>query len=148
MAQTIETAYPNLLLNLDEDLDPQIDAILDAYFNNKASSASSEATERDLILRTGLRQAIDAYASGALERTWQRSETEENEFLDRVSQKIQSVRDILLRFTDYPGLEPRVERQIREFGHHYEFRNGVSLPQLVGTRRGIFREFREMLLDV
>lgn len=148
MVLTIETAYPKLQLDLDEDLDPQIESLLDACLADKALLGEGRTSERDQALEAVLREAIDAYAYGALERVWQRSETEENEVLDRVNQKAEGLYSILLQLLEYPGLETRLESRIRSFPHHYEFENGMSLPGLIGERRKIFKGIREMIVDL
>jgi hypothetical protein len=148
MAPTIETAYPKLQLDLDEDLSPQIEAVLDACLADEALLGEDRTSERGQALEAVLRKAINAYASGALERVWQRSETEENEVLDRLTQKVDGLYDILLQLLEYPGLENRLENRIRSFRHHYEFKNKMSLPEFIGEQPKIFKGIREMIVDL
>lgn len=148
MPLTTETLYPNLQLDRDEDLAPQIEAILDACFADKSLFEEGRTSEHNQALDAVLREAIYAYVFGSTDREMQRSETEENEILDRVSQKAEGLYDVLLQLLEYPGLEARLESRIRSFPHHYEFENGVSLPQLISKRRKIFKGFREIIVDL
>lgn len=147
MVKTVEEVYPQLKFDLNEELGPQVEAALEVLFP-EPPDLGGQGAECDKILKLGLREAIAAYVDAAWERASQRSELEENEALDRVGQKIEALYDALLDLLEYPGLEARLERQIRSFPHHYEAVSGVGFPQLIGSERNIFQGFREMLVDL
>lgn len=146
---TVEDLYPDLGFDLDEDLEPQVETLLAGGLSDYVARRVGVTEGGDIArLNTGLYTAIEAYVNGALERAGQRTESDENDALERVSQKVQGLYDVLLDLADYPGLETRLERAIRTFPHHHQLTSGVDLPQIVGNRRNIFQEFREVLVDL
>ncbi|SIN98853.1 hypothetical protein SAMN05444722_0024 [Rhodovulum sp. ES.010] len=147
---TIEALYPRLAINMDEESEPQYQELISDELLSEvmAHGDMSDDLETQASLRQGLVVASDAYVTAALERATQRSEKEDNEALDRVTEAAQRLYDALLHLQDYPGLEARVEKAVRRNPHLHEVRNGVTLADMLGTRRNIFASFREVLVDL
>ncbi|WP_139307581.1 hypothetical protein [Rhodovulum sp. ES.010] len=147
---TIAALYPHLAINVDEESEPQYQELISNELLSEviAHGDMSNDPETQASLRRGLVVASDAYVTAALERATQRSEKEDNAALDRVTEAAQRLYDALLHLQDYPGLEARVEKAVRRNPHLHEVRNGVTLGDMMGTRRNIFANYREVLVDL
>lgn len=99
-------------------------------------------------LKDGIFRAYDAYIHGQFDHDNQRSEKEENDALERVTQSAQVLYDDLLNLCDFPGLEPRIEQSIKTCPNLLQLSHGVDLSNIIGSKRNIFRNLREVLVDL
>ncbi|SFH52608.1 hypothetical protein SAMN04488020_12013 [Palleronia marisminoris] len=142
--------YPRLAINLDEDTDLQIEAILGpALIDEVAQHADvPQDGEQRGVLRDGLRRAFEAYVDACSEREGQRSEKEDNRALNRVAKAAGQLEAALLDLQEFPGVEARLERSIRNRPTPLAHSESLDLPKLIGTRRNIFADIRDMLIDL
>lgn len=141
---------PRLSINLDEDTTPQLEALITVDLVEKVAALADldDCGAKQHELRQGIITASDAYIQGDLDRQNQRSEKLDNEALDRVTRSAQVLYDALLTLQEYPGIEPRLEQAIRQNHHLYSSKEGLDLSKIINTRRNIFSEFREILVDL
>lgn len=147
---TVEAHYPRLAINLFEEVQPQINALITTDLLDRIiaqGDMSDDAVTRNK-LKHGLFEACKAYVDGAHDRAMQHSEKDDNEALDRVTNAAQRLYDALLFLQEHPGLEQQVEQSIRKKDNLHEMPNGVTLADMLGTGRNIFASYRETLVDL
>ena len=137
-------------LALDDELEPQLENMFPEDFVEKLADLFDVENDPEArnAFRKGIIQASDAYIDGVFSYANKPSEKQDNKSLDRITLSAQALYDALLDLMDHPDLEPRVEASIRKTGRLYKLPSGIDLSQLIGTRRNIFRGFREILVDL
>ncbi|MCT2541081.1 hypothetical protein N3C64_14200 [Sedimentimonas flavescens] len=117
---------------------PELLAAFAAY----AGLPKNEATQ------SALSDALDAFRGAWFDLDALRPESAENKALEAAAANAGKLYDDLLALQEYPGIEGRLERTISAFPHLYELEDGKTLRDLLGTRRNIFRTYRELLVDL
>ncbi len=147
---TEQSDEPRLSVDLDECTDTQLDDLVTVDLVNRVATLATlgEDNADRQALRQGIVAACSAYIDGLWDRQNQRSEKQDNEALERVTRNAQTLYDALLALQDYPGLEPRLEQSIRQNLHLHSPENGFDLSRTINKRRNIFRDFRELLVDL
>lgn len=147
---TKEVRYPRLNIDLDDDTSPQLEALLTADIMDSVAflAGLDDCAAKRQDLKEGIIEACEAYIQGYLEQQDQRSEKLDNEALDRVTRSSQALFDALLALQDHPGLERRLEQSIRKRPNLHSLPGNLDLSQIITTRRNIFADVREVLVDL
>ncbi|NIZ63438.1 hypothetical protein DL239_20965 [Sedimentitalea sp. CY04] len=144
-AQLLAASYPSLTFDLTEDTEDQFNRIIPEEVIVRFSRFLDLPNEDG---RAILLEAVEAFISGVNDRFEQRPEKQDNAALTKVASKAEQLSEALLALIDHPNLEAQLEERIRGFHALAETQNGATLPDLIDTRRNIFREFRDLLVDL
>jgi hypothetical protein len=141
----LAASYPSFTFDLSEDTEEQFDLISPKDVIDAFSRSFDLPTESG---RAILLEAVDAFIFGMFGRFEQRSEKQDNAALTKVAAKAEQLADALLQLVKHPNLEAQLEDRIRGFHALAVNYDGLSLPDLLGTRRAQFRFFRDLLIDL
>ena len=144
-ADLLAASYPSFTFDLSEDTEEQFDLIIPEDVVDGFSRSFDLPTESG---RAILLEAVDAFIYGVIARFDLRSQRQDNEALTKVASKAEQLADALLELIDHPNLEAQLEDRIRDFPALAVTRNGLSLPDLIGTRQNVFHDMRDMLVDL
>ncbi|MFC4214045.1 hypothetical protein ACFP4H_23795 [Pseudophaeobacter arcticus] len=144
-SERLAAFYPSLTFDLTEDTKGQFDQIVPQEAIDSFSNCLGLPPESG---RAILLDAANTYFSGIIERFEQRSAKQDNAALSKVAAKAEQLESALLELVDHPNLETQLEDRIRGFHALAETPNGLSLPDLIGTRRKIFHHLQDMLVDL
>lgn len=144
-ADLLAASYPSLTFDLSENTKDQFDLIFpkDVVDGFARTFGLPNEDGRAILL-----EAIKAFISGVNGRFNQRTEKQDNAALTKVAAKAQQLEAALLELIDHPNLEPQLEAEIRGFHALAEGPDGLTLPDVIGTRHNVFHFFRDMLIDL
>ncbi|MCW3784222.1 hypothetical protein [Defluviimonas salinarum] len=138
----IETITPGWVDAVDVEADDLVTPDLHESFASIAGLPKDDATKVALV------GALDAFRSGYFDLDALRSESDDNKALEAAADSAGALYDALLALLEYPGVEGRLEQTIQDFPRFYEFEDGRTLKDLIGTRQNIFMVYRELLVDL
>jgi hypothetical protein len=116
---------------------------LESFAREVPSQANTDTSPTEII-----QQATLAYVDGVLDRLNQKPEKQDTAALIKVANKSAQLEEALLTLLDHPHLEAQLEERIRGFHALASNADGVSLPDLIGSRHNIFQFMRDMLIDL
>lgn len=149
LTEHLATYYPSLNVDLDEDIAEQFDALIAPnVIGGFVRAVSSSQPDADNDHTAIIRQAAQAYVDGVLDRLNQKPEKQDTAALIKVANKTAQLEEALLALQGHPHLEAQLEERIRGFHALASNADGVSLPDLIGSRHNIFQFMRDMLIDL